>query len=136
MATIKPNIAEEWNYEKNGDSTPSDFTVGSSKKVWWKCINGHEWESIIVNRTKHGRGCPFCAGQRAIPGINDLATLRPDIAKEWNYARNGELKPENVMIGSGKKVWWKCTNGHEWETTVNARSGGRGCPYCVQNLIV
>ena len=133
LATIKPNIAEEWNYEKNGDSTPSDFTVGSSKKVWWKCINGHEWESIIVNRTKHGRGCPFCAGQRAIPGINDLATLRPDIAKEWNYARNGELKPENVMIGSGKKVWWKCINGHEWETTVNTRSGGGGCPYCAQN---
>ena len=81
----------------------------------------------------HGRGCPFCAGQRVISGVNDLFTLRPDLAKEWDYEKNDTLKPSDVMVSSGKKVWWKCSKGHEWETTVNTRSGGRGCPYCAHN---
>ena len=36
-----------------------------------------------------------------------LAEARPDLAKEWNYEKNGDLKPEDVSCGSGKKVWWK-----------------------------
>ena len=36
-----------------------------------------------------------------------LAEARPDLAKEWNYEKNGDLKPEDVSCGSNKKVWWK-----------------------------
>lgn len=36
-----------------------------------------------------------------------LAEARPDLAKEWNYEKNGDLKPEDVSCGSHKKVWWK-----------------------------
>lgn len=35
-----------------------------------------------------------------------LADERPDLAKEWNYEKNGDLKPEDVSYGSNKKVWW------------------------------
>ena len=38
---------------------------------------------------------------------------------EWCYERNGELRPENVMAGSDRKVWWKCSKcGHEWQRRV------------------
>lgn len=33
-----------------------------------------------------------------------LAEARPDLAKEWNYEKNGGLKPEDVSCGSNKKV--------------------------------
>ena len=36
-----------------------------------------------------------------------LAEARPDLAKEWNYEKNGDLKPKDVSCGSNKKVWWK-----------------------------
>ena len=62
LTTTFPALVKEWNYKKNGSSKPSGFTRGSSKKVWWICSEGHEWESSIVNRTKNGRGCPYCAG--------------------------------------------------------------------------
>ena len=57
-----PNLATEWNYDKNNDLTPRDVTPNSHKKVWWKCSEGHEWQAIIKNRNK-GRGCSQCTKQ-------------------------------------------------------------------------
>ena len=31
---------------------------------------------------------------------------------------------------ANKKVWWKCSKGHEWHTLISTRSGGSKCPYC------
>ena len=45
-------------------------------------------------------------------GINDLNTLKPDLASEWS--EENEIKPTEVSIGSHKKVIWKCKLGHEW----------------------
>ena len=59
LESQKPELAKEWNYEKNNPLKPSDFTVGSGKKVWWICDKGHEWIASIDNRVKK-RGCPIC----------------------------------------------------------------------------
>jgi hypothetical protein len=37
-----------------------------------------------------------------------LASKRPDLAREWNYALNDPLTPEHFSIGSNKRVWWSC----------------------------
>ena len=58
-----PNIAKEWHPTKNNNLKPEDFVKGSNKKVWWKCIKGHEWEKIIVKRTQ-GSNCPHCFATR------------------------------------------------------------------------
>ena len=52
------------------------------------------------------------------------------MAKEWDYEKNVNLKPENFTANSGKKVWWKCRKGHEWQTFIYSRNNGRGCPFC------
>ena len=129
LATINPKLAIEWNYEKNGDLKPEEFTTSSGKKVWWKCSKGHEWQSIIANRNKDV-GCPFCSSQKVLKGYNDLATKNPTLVKEWNYVKNGDLKPEDFTANSGKKVWWKCGKGHEWISIIANRSKGNDCPYC------
>ena len=59
MKTVNPTLAKEWNYEKNNGLTPEDVMPNSNKKVWWKCIQGHEWQAMVINRNK-GRGCPYC----------------------------------------------------------------------------
>ena len=129
LKSIYPEIAKQWNYEKNGDLTPEKIKPGSNKKVWWKCDEGHEWEAIVASRIR-GNGCPYCSGRKVMAGFNDLMTKNPEIAREWNYDRNGDLKPEGVTVGSGKKVWWKCSKGHEWESTITNRAWGNNCPYC------
>lgn len=122
----------EWNYEKNGNLKPEYFTVGSSKKVWWKCNKGHEWEAVIHTRIK-GVGCPYCMGKKAIKGLNDFATLHPEMLKEWDYEKNEKLGiiPNEVLVGSQKKVNWICNKGHRYSRSVYDRLNGRGnCPYC------
>lgn len=129
LRTLNPDLAKEWNYEKNEGLKPEHFTPNSGKIVWWKCKMGHEWKSSIHNRNyKHG--CPYCAGKKAIKGVNDLSTLNSTLSKEWNYEKNNSLRPENFTVNSGKKVWWKCSKGHEWQATIHNRNNGTGCPYC------
>ena len=41
---------------------------------------------------------------------------------EWHPNKNGELSAKELTPGSNKKVWWKCTQGHEWEAIVYDRS--------------
>ena len=124
-----PKIANEWNYEKNGNLKPEHLSTNSNKKVWWKCGNGHEWQANIDSRTR-GNGCPYCSGKYTAKGENDLQTLNPVLAKEWNYEKNDGLSPEDVTPNSGKRVWWKCSKGHEWQAKIYHRNNGSGCPYC------
>ena len=135
LATVNPKLAKEWNYEKNIELKPEMFIENSIEKVWWKCENGHEWEATIINRTR-GNGCPLCSGRQIVDGENDLATINPNLAKEWNYDKNGELKPNMVAANSGKKVWWKCIKEHEWEATVAGRNKGTGCPICKNKKVL
>jgi endogenous inhibitor of DNA gyrase (YacG/DUF329 family) len=60
----------------------------------------------------------------------NLGVINPGLAKEWHPSRNGDLNPRNVSPGSGKKVWWICISGHEWEAPIYSRSRGTGCPVC------
>ena len=130
VGTLYPHLVLEWDTEKNGLLTPFMFTPGSGEKVWWICNMNHRWQASIVSRTK-GSKCPYCSGICVIRGKNDLATLRPDIAAEWNDEKNGELKPCNLKIKSNKKVWWKCKNGHEWQAIISNRTNkNQGCPFC------
>jgi len=62
--------------------------------------------------------------------VESLAVKNPDVSMQWHPTKNGDLTPHDVTTGSGKKVWWQCEKGHEWEATVDKRSHGRGCPYC------
>mgnify|MGYP002232843173 FL=1 len=102
VGTLYPHLVLEWDTEKNGLLTPFMFTPGSGGKIWWICNMNHRWRASIVSRTK-GSKCPYCSGICVIRGKNDLATLRPDIAAEWNDEKNGELKPCNLKIKSNKK---------------------------------
>lgn len=64
LTTLMPEIADEWNYEKNRGKTPDMFTKFSNRKVWWICKLGHEWRAVINTRTGGGTGCPECAKKR------------------------------------------------------------------------
>jgi hypothetical protein len=120
FATTHPEIAKQWNFEKNGELKPTDVFSTSVRKVWWKCEHGHEWTATINSRT-HGVGCPICSRRKVLVGYNDLLTTHPEIAKEWNYEKNGELKPTDVMYGSYRKVWWINEEKGEWLASIYGR---------------
>lgn len=131
LATTNPELAAEWNYEKNVNITPHDITAGSNKKVWWLCKEGHTYEQSIFKRNNRGYSCPYCSGHKVLKGFNDLATVNPHLAKEWHPTKNNNLTQFDVTAGSGKKVWWMCPLGHEYQATIHDRnSDNTQCPIC------
>lgn len=135
LVTLNPQLAKEWDYEKNGNAKPEEYTLHSGKIFWWKCGKcGFSWQTAIYAREKSG--CPACSNKSVFEGKNDLATLYPDIAKDWDYEKNGELTPNSIVPGSNKRVWWQCNNGHSWKTMVCSRVRGNNCPICSKQKTV
>ena len=138
LAESFPSLSKEWDYKKNNGLSPENISAHSSIKVWWICNTcGHSWQAVVASRVQ-GNGCPACREKNRgsfvrkghfHPGVNDLVSVAPDIAKEWDYSKNDEI-PENVVKGSHKKYWWICPKGHSYEASVKNRVNGRGCPFC------
>lgn len=129
-------LLKQWHPVRNAPLTPKDVTYGSSRKVWWRCGKGHEWEAKVYTRTSGESGCPYCAGLKVWIGDNDLASERPDLAAEWHPVKNGRLTPEQVVSQSHKAIWWICEKGHEWRATVKSRAEGCGCPFCANRMVL
>ena len=116
LQSNKPEIAREWHPTKNLGISPEEVTVFSNKEVWWLCPKGHEYKCKINQRTRESRkgGCPVCAHKKLLPGFNDLQTICPEVAAEWHPTKNGDLKPQDVLPSTQKRIWWICPKGHEY----------------------
>ena len=130
-----PNLALQWHPTKNYPLTPSDISVNSPERVWWLCNNGHEWNAPINSRNS-GVGCPVCSGHKILVGVNDLATVSPDLAKQWHPTKNKFLKPTEVTAHNANTVWWLCEKGHEWQTKISNRTNGNNCPICIGKKVL
>ena len=135
LAEKMPELAKEWHKTRNGSLKPTDVTAGSNEKAWWQCSKcGYEWQTRVVSRGLKHSGCPCCAGQKVLRGVNDLATVHPELVKEWHKTKNGNLRPTDVVAGTHKKVWWKCSKcANEWEAEIVSRVNGRGCSICAKS---
>lgn len=132
MVIIRPDLIEEWNFEKN-DKLGLDIreiTIGMGKNVWWCCPKCKSIYATLIRKRTQGNNCPYCRGLK-VNNTNSLEVLRPDLAKEWHPTKNGELTPNDVTKGKRLKVWWICELGHEWKINIRNRNNGSGCPYCV-----
>ena len=134
LFAINSALSEQWDYDKNA-LKPSDVTSHSGKPVWWRCSKGHSWRAKISDRQK-GNGCPYCSKKRAITGENDLATVMPEIAAQWDNERNNGYTPDRFLPQSVKAIWWKCKNGHSWKAPIQRRYIGGGCPYCAGQIVI
>lgn len=130
LATVRPDLAAEWHATKNNDRRPSEVTISNGKKAWWLADCGHEWEAVVSSRTGQGVGCPVCSNHKTLAGYNDLATRQPRVARSWHPIKNDGVTPSHINQYSNSMRWWLCEEGHEWESTVNNRSHGQGCPFC------
>lgn len=132
LESYDPELARQWCREKNGTLSPDSVSAYSNRQVWWQCELGHQWKAPIFSRTFSKKGCPYCSNRKLLVGFNDLKTAEPLVAAQWHPTKNEPLEPTMVMPGSSKRVWWKCTDGHEWKAVVYSRTGSQkcGCPVC------
>lgn len=134
LAKTHPQVASEWHPTRN-ETTASEIVAGSNSQAWWICQSGHEWRTRVVQRTRSGTGCPYCAGQRVLTGTNDLLSQRPLVAEQWHP--DNELRPDQVAYASHQKAKWQCPakSAHAWYASISMRTGTdlshqTGCPQC------
>jgi hypothetical protein len=133
---LYPEIAKQWNYERN-IATPDSFSAGSSKKVWWTCPEGHSWQATILHRSVKRNGCPTCFNsnrskiymESAAKRVGSIAGLSPELLKEWDYEKN-EIDPQQITPKSTVKVWWRCKKGHSYKQIPVSKHRGSICPLC------
>ena len=69
--------------------------------------------------------------------VNSLVKTHPELIDEWDYIKNGKLKPEHVTYSSAKKINWKCTKcGNKWISSVKTITNGHGCPECGKKKMI
>jgi hypothetical protein len=134
LAAMFPKIAREWHPTRNGGLTPTDVLPRSHRKVWWRCRKDptHEWAAMIGNRTARPGGCTICSNRKVTP-TNSLASRFPALAAEWHPTKNGRLRPEGVVPGTARTVWWRCSKdpSHTWRARIVMRvTRGHACPQC------
>ena len=125
-----PDVFQQWDASRN-DSSCLDLLVNSSRKAWWICDVYHcSYQKPIRDKVSNPDRCSVCTGSTVFSGYNDLFTVFPDVAVQWDYNKN-DMKPRDVKFSSGKSVWWICDKGHSWKTRISHRtSSGSGCPVC------
>ncbi|MFC4321331.1 zinc-ribbon domain-containing protein [Litchfieldia salsa] len=96
-----PNLAREWNYEKNYDLDPSEVTPGSNKKVWWVCENNHEYRATVASRVRN-RNCPQCRGR-----YRDTTLQHELWNQKYEQAKAYFLRNKNLEV----KATYVCENG-------------------------
>lgn len=124
-----PDVAAMWG-TKNSDED-LDKTTGSTYKAWWICDKfDFEYRKPIYSKISRPQSCSVCNGNTVFTGVNDLVTVCPSIASEWDYEKN-DTSPNKVKYSSGKPAWWICSCGYRWKTRISHRtSAGSGCPKC------
>ena len=88
LATLEPLLVKQWS--KKNKIKPTEVSIGSHKKVIWRCEKGHEWEAAVKSRIINKTGCPYIAT------VNDDQALREKTAKLWAELNNAPILPEHI----------------------------------------
>ncbi len=124
------SLLEAWDYEKNIDIDIEKVGYKSSKVAIWICPKGHHYPAMISKKVI-GHRCIYCTNRALLKGYNDLQTMYPDIAREWDYGNN-DRNPSDIKACENYVAHWKCQLcGYSWKTNVKNRIyNNTGCPKC------
>lgn len=135
MSSTHPAIAAEFHPTRNGALTAKTIPASTTRKLWWQCVKGHEWQARGNRRASGAGRCLVCSNRRVVSGENDMATTHPQLALEFHPTKNAPLTPSCVIVGTSQELWWRCELGHEWRAPGHRRARGRRCPDCARVCI-
>jgi len=132
----QPKVAEFWDYQKNSPLTPDLFAPQSNEEVWWMCFHKDYHPSVrrtFYNAIRRPK-CDYCLGKK-VHKLDSLATLYPELLKDWDYNRN-KIWPDEVWPkwkGPRLQVFWICSEcGNEWSSPPYNRCVKKsGCRRCI-----
>lgn len=144
LATLRPDLVDEWDFDENGLLLPPDVTCHDSvHKIHWKCSRcGHIWIATATDRAIHGRGCTICKHKAGVAkkirnhALKSGGIVDPKLLADFDYEAN-DFTPDSVSPKSNRMAFWKChVCGYKWRAKIVNRANGRGCPSCSNRVVV
>lgn len=144
LATKCHEAATMWS--RKNDYTPYEIPVYSSNRAIFVCPDcEQEFKATVKDVVRSVRkynttGCPICAGQKVVPGINDLASKCPKAATMWS--NKNKHSASEFTVKSNKKALFVCPDcKQEFETVIknivrSTSMGLTGCPVCASKKVV
>lgn len=139
LLTRCPDIAIDWDYEKN-DKNPQYIKFSSSENAFWKCHTcGYRWEAKISNRAYNHVGCKECGKIQSIEKRKNIQREKtggfsknyPDLLQDWDYEKNIGVDPYKLNISDKNVYMWKCRDAnHSFPATITYRRSNDACVYC------
>jgi hypothetical protein len=130
LSVLRPDIAAQLDTALSGVDV-DEVVSCSNKSLPWRCpvADDHRWWATPHSR-QH-RGCPACANHQ-LSTTNRLDLNAPAIAAELCPLLNEGLTAAQVVVGSKRRVGWRCRHNpeHTWWACVYSRISGQGCPRC------
>jgi very-short-patch-repair endonuclease len=115
-------------------SRPEHVFTSSKIKVWFKCtVCHHDYNQSPGNKTK-GNGCHYCANQKICGNLRcTFCLLKSCQVYSDIWSNRNNLKPEQVSISNGKKIWFSCpVCKNEYEQSPEHKNlSNNGCPRCI-----
>ena len=137
VKAIYPQIIHEWS--PNNIVGPDDVIYNTSVSYIWRCKKcGYEYFNVPHIQSVDTEHCPVCLGRIVVPGINDILTLHPEIAKDYSLNNKVPIEQINTKIKNYKEYLWNCTNcGGEYEYPLAKRLvRDDSCPYCSNRKVL
>lgn len=123
-----------------------DLSVSSREKVTKICdVCGEEnvvsYFHITRSRKKEEKDCCHACSlktkaqntrRREIKMEDSLYFNFPELMKEWDFDKNKEIFPKNILPFSNKKAWWvclKCKSSYDMDIS-HRTCENNGCPFC------
>ena len=116
--------SEFWS-EKNGDVKPRQVFKSSGIKYWFDCC--HQFKTSLNSITgMQSCLCPYCAKKRLCENEECQTCFEKSFdshekSKYWSD-KNSDVKPRHVFKSSGKKYWFNCNCGHQFESSLSKSS--------------
>lgn len=73
--------------------------------------HSHSWQLSVRTRAFNDAGCPYCGRRLTLEGFNSAECLDAGILHLWHPAKNSDLRPDGIVSGSARRVWWRCGHG-------------------------
>jgi hypothetical protein len=106
--------------ERGGECLSEEY-VNAYTKLKFKCKEGHEFFMKYQSIQWSKQWCSHCFYNKIKSTIEEMK----EIARE----RGGECLSKEY-VNAHTKLKWKCTKGHEWESTPNDIINKSWCPQC------
>ena len=126
-------------WSENNEDTPDDVAICSHLRRLFDCADcGHkDIPMIISNITSKNQWCPYCSiPRKKLCGKSDcnhcfensIASLPQSVY--WDYEKNGDVKPYQVMRSTDTKYYLKCPQGCKVYMSGSSLCAGCFCGTC------